>query len=171
MHSHPPDPVRSKPSPETHGNSVPLLKRQSARWHPLAGLWLCLTVAFAAIAAVVERASAQVPVPGLTVGWSGTNLLLVITNGSSTVNYEIERTPILGDDENYPFTLHLIGTLGQTSFVANLGIETRGYFRAAVGSDFDSDGVPNAIDGQPNNGSVGALTITIDSPTNGSNIQ
>lgn len=171
MHLHPPDPARSKSQPATHKSNVHLLKRPPARWIPLAELWLCLTVAFAAIALVVERASAQVPVPGLTVGISGTNLLLVITNGSSTVNYEIERTPILGDDENYPFTLHLIGTLGQTSFVANFGIETRGYFRAAVGSDFDSDGVPNAIDGQPNNASVGELTITIDSPTNGANIQ
>lgn len=149
----------------------PTHHRQPARWLPLAGLWCGLAAAFTAVALVVDRADAQVPVPGLTVGWSGTNLLLVITNGSSSANYEIERTPILGDGENYPWTYYTNGTLGQTSFVAMFGIETRGYFRAAVGLDFDSDGVLNTIDGQPNNASVGALTITIDSPTNGSNIQ
>jgi hypothetical protein len=137
----------------------------------LAGLWLSLAIVFAGVAFVVERAAGQAA-PGLTISRLGTSQVdIVITNGSSTVNYEIYRTPILGDDFNYPFTLHLIGNQGQTSFVADFGIETRGYFRAAVGSDFDSDDVPNAIDGQPNNSAVGALTITIDSPANGANIQ
>ncbi len=170
MHLHPPDPARSKSPPETCQTDVRLLKRQPARWLPLAGLWLFLSVLFVGVALVVERAGAQAA-PGLTIGLSGTNLLIVITNGSSSVNYEIERTAILGDTENFPWTYYTNGTLGQTSFVAFFGIETRGFFRAAVGLDFDSDGVPNTIDGQPNNGSVGALTITIDSPTSGANIQ
>lgn len=171
MHSNHPDPTHSKHSLEPRRNDAArLLKRRPARWLPLAGLWLSVTVLFAAIAFVVERASAQVPQPGLTVALSGTNLLIVITNGSSLVSYQIDRTPILGD-EDFPWTYYTNGALGQTSFVAGFGIETRGYFRAAVGSDFDSDGVPNTIDGQPNNSSVGALTITIDSPLNGTNIQ
>ena len=167
----PPNPTHSKRSPKTHEIDVQHLSRQSARWVPLAGLWLFLATVFVGMAALIERATAQVPVPGLTVGLSGTNLLIVITNGSSSVNYEIERTAILGDTENFPWTYYTNGTLGQTSFVAMFGIETRGYFRAAVGLDFDSDGVPNTIDGQPGNASVGALTITIDSPTDGTNIQ
>lgn len=142
-----------------------------SRWLPLAGLWLALAIAFATVAPVVERATAQVPVPGLTVGMSGTNLLLVITNGSSSANYEIERTPVLGDEAGFPWAWYTNGALGQTSFVAYFGIETRGYFRAAVGTDFDSDGIPNTVDGQPNNGAVGTLAITIDYPANGANIQ
>jgi hypothetical protein len=165
MKTHPRDDVETAPCSNeflrrTH-------RRQHARWLPLAGLWCGLAVAFSVIAFVVDRAGAQVPVPGLTVGLSGTNLQIVITNGSSTVNYEIYRTSILGDDENYPFTLHLIGGLGQTSFVASFGIETRGYLRAAVGSDWDGDGIANYMDAQPSSTNSGSLTITIDSPTNG----
>ena len=66
--------------------------------------------------------------------------------------------------------LYLIGNQGQTSFVASFGIETRGYFRAAVGSDWDGDGIPNYQDAQPNNPATGILTITIDSPANGSTV-
>lgn len=166
MDTHHVNPAHSKLPHETRN-----VDARPPRWLPFAGLWLSITVLGAAIAFIVERAGAQVPQPGLTIAVSGTNLLIMITNGSSTVNYELYRTPVLGDDEHYPFTDPLVGTLGQTSFVAQFGIETRGYFRATVGSDFDSDGIPNTIDGQPNNAAVGALTITIDSPTNGANIQ
>ena len=146
-----------------------LLKRQSARWLPLAGLWLSLAVVVAAVVFVVERASAQAA-PGLTIARLGTNQVqIVITNGAVGVNYEVYRTPVL-DDQNYPFNLYIIGNPGQTSFVANFGIETRGYFRIAVGNDWDGDGIPNYLDAQPSNTNVGALFITIDSPANGSTV-
>lgn len=165
MHTPPCHDRRS--SPETHESDDRLLKHRSARWFPLAGLWLSLTSLFAVVAFVVDRAAAQAT-PGLTIARLGTNQVqIVVTNGSSAVNYEIYRTPILGDDQNYPFTLHLIGGLGQTSFVASFGIETRGYLRAAVGSDWDGDGIANYMDAQPSSTNSGALTITIDSPTNG----
>jgi hypothetical protein len=142
------------------------------RWLSLAGLWLCLALCAIGTALVVERISAQVPPPGLTIASSGTDQVqIVITNGSSSVNYEIYRTPVLDDTLNYPFILHLIGNQGQTSFVANLGIDTRGFFRAAVGSDWDGDGIPNFQDAQPSSTNAGVLTITIDSPANGANIQ
>jgi hypothetical protein len=153
------------PEPSEH----PRPKRP--RWLSLAGLWLCLSVLCGCIAFVVERAAAQAP-PGLTIALSSTNQVqIVITNGSSSVNYEIYRTAVLDDDANYPFILHLIGNQGQTSFVANFGIDTRGFFRAAVGSDWDGDGIPNFQDAQPSSTNAGVLTITIDSPANGANIQ
>ena len=168
MNSSSPEPADSKRPPETCPNDVRLLKSQPVRWLPLAGLWLCLAVVFTAIAFVVERASAQVA-PGLTISRLGTNQVqIVITNGSSTVNYEIYRTPLLDDEANYPFTLHLIGNQGQTSFVASFGIDTRGWFRAAVGSDWDGDGIPNYQDAQPSSTNAGTLFITIDSPVSGS---
>ena len=112
-------------------------RRKPARWLSLAGLWLCLAVLCAGLAFIVERAGAQVPAPGMKVSLLSTNQVqIVITNGSSSANYEIYRTAILGDDQNYPFTLYLTGSLAQTSFVASFGIDTRGYFRAAVGSDW-----------------------------------
>lgn len=167
MRLHPPAPVHSKTPHETCESDVRFLKHSSPRWLPLAGLWLSLALLFAAVVSVVDRATAQA-VPGLTITRLGTNQVqLVITNGASAVNYEIYRTSVLGDDENYPFTLHLIGGLGQTSFVASFGIETRGYLRAAVGSDWDGDGIANYMDAQPSSTNSGPLTITIDSPTNG----
>ena len=94
---------------------------------------------------------------------------LTVTNGVGTANYEIYRKPIVGDPA-YPWMLHLIGSLGQTNFTANLGIETIGFFKATEGLDWDSDGIPNWMDAQPSNPAVGALTITIDSPANGSTV-
>ncbi len=163
-----PDPNNSKRS--TEDDNSKFSNHPPSRWFSLAGLWLCLAVLFVGIAFLVERAAAQAP--ELTVARYGTNQVqIVITNGSSLVNYEVYRTPVLDDDFNYPFTLHLIGIQGQTNFVADFGIETRGYFRAAIGSDWDGDGVLNYQDAQPSSTNAGILLITIDSPANGSNIQ
>ena len=110
-----------------------------------------------------------VPDPALQIMLSGTNLLLKVTNGVSTANYEIYRTPVLGDPA-YPWILHLIGALGQTNFTASMGIDTVGFFKANSGLDWDSDGSPNWADAQPSNPAVGTLSITIDSPANGSTV-
>jgi len=131
----------------------------------------CGALAFAYVSFLVAPLLGQ-PAPGLTIALTNTDQVrIVITNGSSAVNYEIYRTPVLGDGLNYPFILHLIGTQGQTSFVANMGIDTRGFFSAAVGSDWDGDGIPNFQDAQPSSTNAGVLSITIDNPLNGANIQ
>ena len=91
---------------------------------------------------------------------------IVITNGVGTASYEIYRTPIL-DDLAYPWTLHLIGALGQTNFTADMGIDTIGFFKATAGLDWDGDGVPNWLDALPSNVAVSNLVITIDSPLHG----
>lgn len=109
--------------------------------------------------------------PGLTfVQTSSNQFQITITNGSSSMNYEVYRTPVL-DDPFYPWLLHIIGNQGQTNFTVGMGIETMGFFQAAVGSDWDQDGIPNWQDAQPSSTNVGRLTITIDSPVNGTNIQ
>lgn len=134
--------------------------------HLAAGLFAALSC----LTTVVVVAQ-SVPDPGLTITVFNTNQLqLKITNGVGTANYEIYRTPIL-DDPTYPWTLHLIGTLGQTNFTADMGIETIGFFKATAGLDWDGDGIPNWLDAQPGNTNVGALTITIDSPVDGANLQ
>jgi hypothetical protein len=110
---------------------------------------------------------AQVPAPALKITLVGTNQLqLDITNGVTTTNYTIYRTPALADP-SYPWTLHLIGSVGQTNFNASMGIETIGFFRAKIGVDCDGDGSQDWQDAQPTNPSVGTLTITIDSPLHG----
>ena len=106
--------------------------------------------------------------PVLTIAPTGTNQFLIsITNGDSLLNYEIYRTPVLVDP-NFPWTLEIEGLVGQTNFTVDMGDDPSGFFRADVGIDADGDGVPNYMDGDPNNPAVGALTITIVSPLNGS---
>lgn len=162
-----PDSDRARTILEPRPKSLPPKPRRVGWAVALGGLLVVLL-----LLVVVRPLLAQVPQPGLTAALTNANQLqIVITNGSGSVNYEIYRTPVLGDEENFPFTLHLIGNPGQTSFVANFGIETRGFFSAAVGSDWDGDGVPNFMDANPSSTNAGALFITIDSPTNGASIQ
>jgi hypothetical protein len=93
---------------------------------------------------------------------------LTVTNGVATNNYEIYRRVFL--DPLYPWTLHAIGTNGQTNFTTSMGIESLGFFEARSGNDSDADGVPNWLDADPFNAAIGVLSITIDSPTNGSTL-
>lgn len=114
----------------------------------------------------IASARGTVPQPGMTISVTNGNQLFVqITNGVSTVNYELYRTVAL--DPLYPWTLHIIGTQGQTNFVADMGIQTQGFLQTAIGSDWDQDGVANLNDADPSNPAVGILTLTIQSPADG----
>lgn len=148
------------------GNDV-----RSGRGLPITRVLIGVGTAGIAVALLLEHVSGQVPPPGLTATASGTNLIIVVTNGASGANYEIYRSAFLGPGQNFFSSPPLIGTMGQTSFVANFGIETRGFFIAAVGSDWDGDGIPNYMDAQPSSTNEGTLFITIDNPTNGANVQ
>lgn len=134
-------------------------------------LFAALTLAVTATAIPFLTARLRAADPGLKISPQNTNQVkLSVTNSTSGVSYEIYRTPVL-DDPAYPWTLHLIGTLNQTNFFADYGVETDGFFKATEGRDWDSDGILNDRDGQPSNASVGALTIVIDSPTQGQVLQ
>lgn len=125
---------------------------------------------FVVLAVILKSSGQSVPQPGLVVAQTASNqVTITITNGVSFANYEIYRRPIL-NDPGYPFSLHLVGGQGVTNFTANFGIDIMGYFRAAVGSDWDQDGFSNSIDGNPSDTNVGPLRITIDNPTDGSNL-
>ena len=130
-------------------------------------LLACLFAALGGVTTAVVLAQ-SVPDPALKITLVNTNQLqLDITNGLSTANYEIYRTTALSDPL-YPWTLHMIGNLGQTNFTASMGIDTLGFFKATAGLDWDSDGIPNWQDAQPSSTNAGILTITIDSPVSGS---
>jgi hypothetical protein len=110
------------------------------------------------------------PTPGLTITQvSGTEFSVKITNGVSYANYELYRTPVL-DNPAFPWTLHIIGTLGQTNFTVAMGPASEGYLLASVGLDWDGDGIENWQDAQPSSTNAGLLSITITSPANGSTI-
>ena len=101
---------------------------------------------------------------------NSTQVLISITNAVASTNYEIYRTPIL-NDTNFPWELYIVGSAGQSNFTADIGVDWTGFFKAGIGSDWDLDGVPNSQDANPTDATIGILTITIDSPTNGSVLQ
>jgi hypothetical protein len=132
-----------------------------------------LATALAVTAWVVnETMLAQtVPQPVLMiVPTNGNQVLLTISNAVASTNYEIYRTPLL-NDTNFPFILHLVGSVGQSNFVADMGVESLAFFRASIGTDLDGDGVQDWLDAAPLDPTIGILSITIDSPTNGASIQ
>ena len=109
----------------------------------------------------------EVPTPRIDiVVTNSTQLSITITNGVSFANYELYRRSLL--DPNWGWHLHTIGSAGQTNFITDMGIENTGFFQVTVGNDWDGDSAPNYSDADPNNAAIGILSITIDSPTNGS---
>jgi hypothetical protein len=126
---------------------------------------------FVGIAIGALRVFADPPPPVLTIANLGTNQYsITITNGVSTANYELYWTPVLASPI-YPFTLAVIGTLGQTNFMVSMGTYQTGFFEVISGTDWDGDGVPNWQDANPSDPSIGILTVVIDSPTNGMVLQ
>src|SRR5438477_2662399 len=99
---------------------------------------------------------------------STSQIQLVVTNGVPGQTYEIQRRILL--DSNYPWFSYLVGTNSQTNFVADMGIDQIGFFKALSCTDCDGDGVPNWADPQPANASVSNLVVTIDIPANGSTV-
>ena len=116
------------------------------------------------------RAMAQ-SAPVLTIAPLGTNQFsITITNGSGTGNYELYWTPVLANPD-YPWSLAAIGTTGQTNFMVSMGTYQIGFFEVIAGTDWDGDGVVNWQDANPNDPTIGILTVTIDSPATGSTLQ
>jgi len=97
-----------------------------------------------------------------------TYVTVAITNGLITRTYQIDHKADL--NSNVPWVGSVTGILGQTNFSIPLGPEIYMFYRALDCNDCDGDGVPNSRDADPNNPSVGVLTITILSPTNGATI-
>jgi len=107
----------------------------------------------------------QSGVPYLTIAPAGTNQYLVtlyITN--STASYDLQSTPVLAN-ANYPWAWASIGVPGQTNYVVP-GIYPNSFFRAIL----DTNAIPLWEAADPNNPALGALSISIDSPANGSTL-
>jgi hypothetical protein len=113
----------------------------------------------------------SVPQPVLSIAPSGTNqVLITITNGVSTANYELYYTLGLEGPPTYEWNLLVEGDVGETNFLVDVEGVNRTFFRAASNTDFDGDGVPNYKDADPFDPNVGQLTVIIYSPANGSTI-
>jgi len=96
-----------------------------------------------------------------------TNLVLTLMGAETNKSYNI----LFGDQLPAQFwSTAAIGSLGQSNFTVSM-VDLHGFYQAAEGDDWDSDGVKNWADAQPSDAGVGALTITINVPAHGSTIE
>ena len=98
-----------------------------------------------------------------------TNIILTLYNADTNKAYEIYYTSTLVNSNTVWSSLAVTGRLGQITFT-NPMIDTVRFYRATEGSDWDGDGIPNWMDASPSSTNTGALTITIESPVNGGNL-
>ena len=104
------------------------------------------------------------PPPVLTITPAVSNqFIITITNGISTVNYDLYWIPALANS-SVSWQAVTNGGTGQTNFTVSMGVWQSQFFQAVVDTNF----LWKAAD--PNNPALGALAVFIDSPTNGSNL-
>ena len=128
---------------------------------------LSLALVFAVAA---WKAIAAAPDPVITISpLSSNQYSITITNAGNT-NYTLMWTPSLGD-ANYPWQVLASGSLGQSNFTVDGSVWPIGFFQVIVGDDADGDGVPIWMDANPYSAFIGALQVTITSPTNGATLQ
>jgi len=110
------------------------------------------------------------PPPVLTITpLGGSQYSITVTNATSLTNYTLFWRPSL-TESNYPWQVLGYGGVGQTNITVDGGAWPIGFFKVLVGGDQDGDLVPEWMDAQPLNPAVGALTVTIDSPLNGTTL-
>lgn len=117
-------------------------------------------------AGLVLLANAQQPVLKIS-DLGGNQYSVLITNAGAT-NYTLFWVPALSAP-GYEWQVLTIGNIGESNFTINGGAWKSGFFKVMIGSDSDGDGIPESHDAQPQNPSVGILSVTIDNPLNGSN--
>jgi len=115
--------------------------------------------------AVVIAIAARATTPALKITSLGDgDFQLTVTNSATNDSYQIYYTPNF--DPGYQWNVLLVGSGGQTNFTVSVPPNGSGFYQAVAVGDFDNDGIPNWEDANPTNGSVGILTVIIDTPTN-----
>lgn len=133
--------------------------------HPKTILGICSSVLL--LVAVALTAWAQTA-PVLTITPLGTNQFSITFTNYPPTTWDLQWTPVLADSE-YPWSWVKTGTNGQTNFVLNMN-DVDGSPTAFFRTILDTNSVPLWELADPNNPGLGILTVTIDSPANGSTI-
>lgn len=124
-------------------------------------------IATLAAGILVRSSVAQAPSLILTPTTSN-QFQLFLSNAAPGETYVIYRRPILGHP-NYPWRFYLLGATNM--FTVDMGTEPMSFFQAVSGTNWDGDASVNWEDGDALNPNIGRLSVTIDSPTNGSIVQ
>lgn len=128
---------------------------------------LALSAGLIAVFAIFTLKALADP-PVLTIQPLGTNHFFIsITNAVPTNSYELHWSLSLNDPVNYPWELATLPG-SDTNWIVDMQDYPLGFFRVSVEQFFN--GVPDYQLADPNNPSLGRLSITIDSPTNGASI-
>lgn len=122
-------------------------------------------VGCALIGLITFRGVADQPVLSI-VSLGSNQFSITVTNAGTPTNYTLFWKPVLADT-NYPWQVIATNAVGQTNVIVDAGDWPKGFFQILVGIDQDGDGVPEWMDANPLDPSIGALSVTIDSPTNG----
>jgi hypothetical protein len=102
--------------------------------------------------------------PVLTIERTGTNEARVsVTNAAAEATYELWWVPAL-NDPMIGWEVLGIGDPGQTNLDVSLGLTPAAFFRVSVGTNYN--GVWDYQWANPNDPTLGALTIVVDAPTN-----
>ena len=96
-----------------------------------------------------------------------TNVFLTLVNCDTNIGYDIYYAPAI--ETNITWSILATGHIGQTTFTVPM-VGWQGFYRGAVGGDWDGDGILNWMDANPTNANIGTLSITIDSPSNGTSL-
>jgi len=157
-----------KPMPDTTKETE---QRNTMKKYSQRTLLYAIAAAGVAIGISLMTVLAQsVPQPVLSITSLGTNQFQIgITNGVTNALYELYWRPVLEDDPNNPWQMLTTNQTGQTSFWVDGGDYASMFFKAAIGTNYS--GVWDFQLANPNDPSLGALAITIDSPTNGMVLQ
>jgi hypothetical protein len=94
----------------------------------------------------------------------GTNQYSITFTNSPPSTYDLQWTPVLASPA-YPWTWAAIGTPGQSNYLVTSTYPTA-FFRTVL----DTNSIPLWEAADPNNLALGALSITIDTPANGSTL-
>lgn len=137
--------------------------------HSQTKLLCAIAAAGAAIGISILTVLAQPAPPVLTIVPSGTNQVQVsITNGVDGARYELWWVPAL-QDPLYEWQMIGAGDPGQTNLDVDTGLTPAGFFRASLGTNYN--GIWDYQWANPNDPTLGALSIVIDNPTNGMVLQ
>jgi len=101
---------------------------------------------------------------------TGTNQfqVTVVSNALAGARYELWWTPALNDSLN-PWNMIGVGDPGQTNLAVDAEFWPSGFFQVGIGTNYN--GVWDYQLANPHDPSLGALSIVIDSPTNGMVLQ
>ena len=130
-------------------------------------LWAVAAGAATLVSILTVLAQSQ---PVLSIAPLGTNQfqISITTNAVPGAAYELWWIPALGDPLSQWSLIQTNGP-GQTNFGVDCGLWSAGFFKASMSQNYG--GIWDYQLANPNDPSLGALAITIDSPLNGTVLQ